>query len=190
IGIRMYALALKGKTSPKLLTAFSSSLTPQSFNPRGIDTHFTVVLLDTIRYTCRDLGFTNPSIMVIGAARASTKCFLGMITEVGKGRRNESFNAASLVTCMHGNRDKPAIQFDPEIKRTLRKLKKEAKQQATNQVFEEVAQNNMAAKDRNAQRRTLGEYTIPSTANCGCSAVRPNVEANNFELKPSLIQLV
>ncbi|MED6153260.1 hypothetical protein PIB30_100156, partial [Stylosanthes scabra] len=33
-----------------------------SFNPRGIDTHFTVVLLDTIRYTCRDLGFTNPTI--------------------------------------------------------------------------------------------------------------------------------
>ncbi|MED6139534.1 hypothetical protein PIB30_084687 [Stylosanthes scabra] len=45
----MYALALKGKTSPDLLTAFSSSLTIQSFNPRGIDTHFTVVLLDTIR---------------------------------------------------------------------------------------------------------------------------------------------
>ncbi|MED6116159.1 hypothetical protein PIB30_097586, partial [Stylosanthes scabra] len=33
-----------------------------SFNPRGIDTHFTMVLLDTIRYTCRDLGFTKCSI--------------------------------------------------------------------------------------------------------------------------------
>ncbi|MED6164009.1 hypothetical protein PIB30_085500 [Stylosanthes scabra] len=61
IGIRMYALALKEKTSPDLLTAFSSSLTPQSFNPRGIDTHFTVGLLDTIRYTCRDLGFIKPA---------------------------------------------------------------------------------------------------------------------------------
>ncbi|MED6198765.1 hypothetical protein PIB30_069624 [Stylosanthes scabra] len=30
-----------------------------SFNPQGIDTHFTVVLLDTIRYTCRDLGLQN-----------------------------------------------------------------------------------------------------------------------------------
>ncbi|MED6114050.1 hypothetical protein PIB30_076566 [Stylosanthes scabra] len=58
----MYALALKEKTSPDLLIAFSSSLTPQSFNPRGIDTHFIVVLLDTIWYTCRDLGFTNLSI--------------------------------------------------------------------------------------------------------------------------------
>ncbi|MED6221349.1 hypothetical protein PIB30_053604 [Stylosanthes scabra] len=57
----MYALTLKGKTYPKLLTALSSSLTPQSFNPRGIDTHFTVVLLDTIRYTCRDLRFIKPA---------------------------------------------------------------------------------------------------------------------------------
>ncbi|MED6213087.1 hypothetical protein PIB30_089872 [Stylosanthes scabra] len=34
-----------------------------SFNPRGIDTplHYGI-LLDTIRYTCRDLGFANPSI--------------------------------------------------------------------------------------------------------------------------------
>ncbi|MED6164131.1 hypothetical protein PIB30_086758, partial [Stylosanthes scabra] len=88
------------------------------------------------------------------------------------------------------NRDKSAIQFDPEIERTLRKLKKQAKQKATNQVFEEVARNNMDAEDRNAQRRTLGEYAIHSTASCGSSIVRPNVEANNFELKPSLIQLV
>ncbi|MED6176794.1 hypothetical protein PIB30_091724 [Stylosanthes scabra] len=60
----MYALALQGKTSPDLLTTLSSSLTSQSFNPRGIDTHFTVVLLDTIRYTCRDLGFRKPSITI------------------------------------------------------------------------------------------------------------------------------
>ncbi|MED6202140.1 hypothetical protein PIB30_102357, partial [Stylosanthes scabra] len=74
-------------------------------------------------------------------------------------------------TCIQGNRDKQAIQFDPEIERTLRKLKKQAKQQATNQDIEEVAQNNMAAEDRNAQRRTLGDYTIPNTASCGNSIV-------------------
>ncbi|MED6189263.1 hypothetical protein PIB30_094098 [Stylosanthes scabra] len=32
----MYALALKGKTSPDLLTAFSSSLTPQSGRARRV----------------------------------------------------------------------------------------------------------------------------------------------------------
>ncbi|MED6128449.1 hypothetical protein PIB30_098005 [Stylosanthes scabra] len=48
----------------------------------------------------------------------------------------------------------------------------------------------MAAENNNAQRRTLGDYTIPSTTSCGSSIVRPMVKANNFELKPSLIQLV
>ncbi|MED6164721.1 hypothetical protein PIB30_092847 [Stylosanthes scabra] len=33
----------------------------------GIDTHFTVVLLDTIRYTCRDLGFTKHRISIMVA---------------------------------------------------------------------------------------------------------------------------
>ncbi|MED6145359.1 hypothetical protein PIB30_024405 [Stylosanthes scabra] len=45
----MYALALKGKTSSKLLTSHSiiviTILLGPSFIPRGNDTHFTVVLL-------------------------------------------------------------------------------------------------------------------------------------------------
>ncbi|MED6201371.1 hypothetical protein PIB30_094280 [Stylosanthes scabra] len=48
----------------------------------------------------------------------------------------------------------------------------------------------MAANNRNEQHRTLRDYTIPSTASCGSSIVHPNIEANNFELKPSLIRLV
>ncbi|MED6225878.1 hypothetical protein PIB30_097888 [Stylosanthes scabra] len=89
------------------------------------------------------------------------------------------------VACMQGNQDVQQFLFDPEIERTLRKLKKQTK--ASRQLnFKEVEENNMAADPR----RTLGDYTIPSTASCGSSIVRPNVEANTFELKPSLIQLV
>ncbi|MED6175947.1 hypothetical protein PIB30_083145, partial [Stylosanthes scabra] len=72
---------------------------------------------------------------------------------------------------MQGNRDKQANEFDPEIERTLTKLKKKAKQQVVNQVIEEVEQNNMAAVDGNEQRRTLGDYTIPSTASRGSNIV-------------------
>ncbi|MED6165148.1 hypothetical protein PIB30_096790, partial [Stylosanthes scabra] len=84
-----------------------------------------------------------------------------------------------------GNQDKQQFLFDPEIERILRKLKRQTK--ASRQLnFEEVEENNMAVDPR----RTLGDYTIPSTASCGSSIIRSNVEANNFELKPSLIQLV
>ncbi|MED6153985.1 hypothetical protein PIB30_107573, partial [Stylosanthes scabra] len=73
------------------------------------------------------------------------------------------------------NQDKQQFFFDPKIERTLRKLKKQTK--ASRQLnFEEVEENNMAANPR----RTLGDYTIPSTASCGSSIVRPNVEANNL----------
>ncbi|MED6161726.1 hypothetical protein PIB30_063421 [Stylosanthes scabra] len=57
-------LALKGEISPDPLTVFSSSLTPQSFNSRGIDTHFTVVLLDTIRTGSAFLP--RPEVITVG----------------------------------------------------------------------------------------------------------------------------
>ncbi|MED6190116.1 hypothetical protein PIB30_102620, partial [Stylosanthes scabra] len=83
-----------------------------------------------------------------------------------------------------GNKDRQQFFFVPEIERTLRKYKKQTK--ASHQLnFEEVEDNNMAVDPR----RTLGDYTIPSTASCGSSIVRPNVEANNFELKLLLFSL-
>ncbi|MED6151811.1 hypothetical protein PIB30_085975, partial [Stylosanthes scabra] len=40
------------------------------------------------------------------------------------------------------------------------------------------------------QRRTLADFTNPTTVSRGSSIVWPTVEANNFELKPALVQLV
>ncbi|MED6116196.1 hypothetical protein PIB30_097873, partial [Stylosanthes scabra] len=82
------------------------------------------------------------------------------------------------------------LNFDPEIERTLHKLRKQSKQTheiSSEEAFEEVF-DNMAAEG--TQEKTLGEYFVPTTASCGSSIVRPTVDANNFELKPSLIQLV
>ncbi|MED6164275.1 hypothetical protein PIB30_088123 [Stylosanthes scabra] len=99
--------------------------------------------------------------------------------------RSPHLGAREEVYVWEGNQDEQQFLFDPEIERTLRKLKKQTK--ASRQLnFEEVEENNMVADPR----RTLGDYTIPITASCASSIVRPNVEANNFELKPSLIQLV
>ncbi|MED6165047.1 hypothetical protein PIB30_095947 [Stylosanthes scabra] len=119
----MCALAFKGKTSPDLLTAFSSSLTPQG-----------------------------------------------------------------------NRRDKPVIEFDPEIEKTLKKNRSRVKAQrylqfdqkeanfeegASEKSFEEELveenteeeiQDNMA-ENANNQRRTLADYTNPTTTSCGSSIV-------------------
>ncbi|MED6165414.1 hypothetical protein PIB30_099311, partial [Stylosanthes scabra] len=108
-----------------------------------------------------------------------------------------------------GNRrDKPTIEFDPEIEKTLKKNRSRVKAQralqfdqeevnseegASEKSFEEELveentkeeiQDNMA-DNANNQRRTLADYTNPTTTSCGSSIVWPNVDANNFELKPA-----
>ncbi|MED6173691.1 hypothetical protein PIB30_061989 [Stylosanthes scabra] len=138
----MYALALKGKKSPDLLTVFTSSFTSQG--------------------NCRD---------------------------------------------------KPIIEFDPEIDKTLKKNRSRVKAQRALQFDQEEAnfeegtseksseeeiveenseeeiQDNMA-DNANNQRRTLVDYTNPTTTSCGSSIGWPTVDANNFELKTALVQLV
>ncbi|MED6212318.1 hypothetical protein PIB30_082198 [Stylosanthes scabra] len=118
----MYALALKGKTSPDLLTVFSSSLTSQG-----------------------------------------------------------------------NRRDKPIIEFDPEIEFDQQEANFEEgasekffEEETVEENSEEEIQDNMA-ENANNQRRTLADYTNPTTASCGSSIVWPTVDANNFELKPALV---
>ncbi|MED6129288.1 hypothetical protein PIB30_106419, partial [Stylosanthes scabra] len=106
-------------------------------------------------------------------------------------------------------RDKSIIEFDPEIEKTLKKNRSRVKAQRILQFeqeevnseegtsensfkeecIEEEIQDNMA-DNANNQRRTLADYTNPITTSCGSSIVWPNVDANNFEVKPALVQLV
>ncbi|MED6164154.1 hypothetical protein PIB30_086946 [Stylosanthes scabra] len=47
----------------------------------------------------------------------------------------------------------------------------------------------MAGNEDNNRGRELADFLIPSAASCDSSVVRLAVDVNNFELKPSLIQL-
>ncbi|MED6212220.1 hypothetical protein PIB30_081123 [Stylosanthes scabra] len=112
---------------------------------------------------------------------------------------------------LHGNRsDKPTIEFDPEIEKTLKKNRSRVKAQralqfdqeeanseegASEKSFEEELveenteeeiQDNMADNENN-QWRIFADYTNPTTTSCGSSIVWPTVDANNFELKPALV---
>ncbi|MED6178940.1 hypothetical protein PIB30_112271, partial [Stylosanthes scabra] len=106
-----------------------------------------------------------------------------------------------------GNRrDKPTIEFDHVIEKTLKKNRNRVKAQRALQLDQEEANSGEGASEKseeelveenteeeiqdnmadnaNNQRRTLVDYTNPTTTSCGSSIVWPNVDANNFELKP------
>ena len=38
--------------------------------------------------------------------------------------------------------------------------------------------------------RPLWEYTVPSITGLGSSLIRPNIQANNFEIKPIILQMI
>ncbi|MED6225599.1 hypothetical protein PIB30_095183, partial [Stylosanthes scabra] len=83
------------------------------------------------------------------------------------------------------NRDMQFFEFDHEIERTLTKnrnmvkfqksLQRERQEEVSQEfseeeihkeIFEEKIQDNMADESNN-QRRTLGDFIIPTTVSCG-----------------------
>ncbi|MED6202500.1 hypothetical protein PIB30_106255, partial [Stylosanthes scabra] len=84
-------------------------------------------------------------------------------------------------------RDKPIIEFDPEIEKTLKKNRSRVKAQRTLQFEQEEVNSEEGASENsfeeecimadnaNNQRGTLADYTNPTTTSCGSSIVWPNV---------------
>ena len=70
--------------------------------------------------------------------------------------------------------------FDPEIERTLHQLKKEKKKEANTSL------SNMADQEQ----KVLRDYATPSVNGATSSIRRPAIQANNFEIKPAIIQMI
>ena len=70
--------------------------------------------------------------------------------------------------------------FDPEIKRTLRQLKKEKKKEANTSL------SNMA----DCEQKALRDYAMPSIKIATSRIRRPAIQANNFEIKLAIIQMI
>ena len=74
-------------------------------------------------------------------------------------------------------------KLSPEIEKSCKKNRKEkrAKDRKIMAEDQEVQQ---------ARNRALQEYTMPNLGDNLGSIVRPNVDANNFEIKPAIIQMI
>ena len=74
------------------------------------------------------------------------------------------------------------LNFDPEIDLTLCALRREQRQRRDNQLN----LNRMAQP----KRRMLGDFAMPDILGCFGGIVAPAIANNNFEIKPSIIQMV
>ena len=74
-------------------------------------------------------------------------------------------------------------EINPEMKKSCKKNRKEKCEK----------DKKIMAEDQGAQQvrnRALQEYTMPNSGDNLSSIVRPTVDANNFEIKPAIIQMV
>ena len=74
------------------------------------------------------------------------------------------------------------LNFDPEIDLTLRALHREQRQGRENQRN----LNRMAQPER----RMLGDFIMSDISGSFRGIVAPTIANNNFEIKPSIIQMV
>ena len=84
--------------------------------------------------------------------------------------------------------------------RTLRRIRRAERgknvigEEESEEEFQEMEgdlnQPGGGANNNQQQRRVLASYTFANARHCGSSILTPNVNANNFELKPQLITLV
>ena len=73
--------------------------------------------------------------------------------------------------------------LNPEIEKSCKKNRKEKKAKDRKIMAEDQAV-------QQARNRALQEYTMPNLGDNLSTIVRPNVDANNFEIKPAIIQMI
>ena len=74
-------------------------------------------------------------------------------------------------------------KLNPEIEKSCKKNRKEKRAKDRKIMAEDQ-------RVQQARNRTLQEYTMPNPGDNLSSIVRQNVDANNFEIKPAIIQMI
>ena len=87
---------------------------------------------------------------------------------------------------MHRAQSLEFLDLDPEIERTLRRLRKERKERVPNMAEE----GNQNQGGENQAQWALREYFRPVIADNYSGIRRQDINANNFELKLALINMV
>ncbi|KAH9734901.1 hypothetical protein KPL71_017554 [Citrus sinensis] len=87
---------------------------------------------------------------------------------------------------MRRSRSFDLLPFDREIERTCRRLNRERREALQEQQLIIVDE----ALHGNEDARPLRDYIVPTVNGARSSIARPAVQANNFEIKPAIIQMI
>ncbi|KAH9697798.1 hypothetical protein KPL71_023761 [Citrus sinensis] len=87
---------------------------------------------------------------------------------------------------MRRSRSFDLLSFDPEIEGTCRRLNREKRETLQEQQLIMAYE----ALHGNKDARPLRDYVVPTVNGAGSSIARPAVQANNFEIKPAIIQMI
>ena len=94
---------------------------------------------------------------------------------------------------MHRRDTLELVEFDPKIERTLRNIRRNQREEMAQHGNEMIPgeQVNVAINEaRNGANRSLLDYVKPTLNGASTSIRRPPVQANNFEIKPAIIQMI
>ncbi|KAI4315975.1 hypothetical protein L6164_023996 [Bauhinia variegata] len=97
---------------------------------------------------------------------------------------------------MRGTVNPNNLLFDPEIEKTTRERRKQIRRKAQEAMGDQHNHlNNLPPPNRDVedpppQPRTMRDFVMPPVSGCGIRIRKPTINANNFKIKASLIQLV
>jgi len=94
---------------------------------------------------------------------------------------------------MQGTIAEKILLFDPEIERTTRcnrSIARKKKQERKVGPSIDKKEHISIMAEEQPMRMTLLDYSMPNTNNYQGSIVRPAIQANNFEIKLALLQVI
>ncbi|KAI4357285.1 hypothetical protein L6164_001245 [Bauhinia variegata] len=97
---------------------------------------------------------------------------------------------------MQGTVNPNNLLFDPEIEKTTRERRKQIRRKAQEAMGDQHNHlNNLPPPNRDVedpppQPRIMRDFVMPPVSGCVTGIRKPTINANNFEIKASLIQLV
>ncbi|XP_073120441.1 uncharacterized protein [Henckelia pumila] len=97
-------------------------------------------------------------------------------------------NCKILLQCMQHSSEAKLLPFDPEIERTFRRRRKQQKEAMEEQ--ERLRGDGEAKNNAPPIYRSMMDSAFPSLENARPSIIRPTIAANQFEIKPAIIQMV